>query len=370
MLKKQTSGTHSPTLTADILDISHSLKTPLHSILSSVNLLKERLHDKESKSLIDVIAHKGNYLNSLINNLLDYYKILNHQIKPNYMAFDLKAELSELIGSYSDVESNNRYDLRWLSPPSSTDIYLGDAARITQILYLLMDLLGQFCLEGDFSIEAKIKPIHSKSDQFNLYLKCKSQTFNQTLINKVKEGFLSAKPLDDMSRYHDIRFIQMMCQLLNAQVQMKQHRDTVGFHFTVPLDRGQDSIALPVSRILVVEDNLVNQRLTKVMLENQGYRVNVANNGKEAVAQFKEEHYDLVLMDIQMPVMDGLEACRVIRKMEEGLKSDPVPIIALSANSKLEDKIGATRAGMNGFINKPFSLKKIPIILNSLSNIR
>lgn len=370
MINKQTSGTNPPILTADLPDISHSLKTPLHSILSSANLLKERLLDKESKSLVDMIAHKGNYLNSLINNLLDYYKILNHQIKPNYMAFDLKAELSELIRSYSDVESNNRYTLRWVSPASTTGIYLGDAARITQILYLLMDLLGQFCLEGDFSIEAKIKPIHSKSDQLNLYLRCKSQTLNQTVISEVKEEMLSSQPLDGMNRHHGIRFIQMMCRLLDAQLQMEQHPDAAGFHFNIQLDRSQDSTALPVSRILVVEDNLVNQRLTKVMLEKQGYRVNVANNGKEAVAQFTKARYDLILMDIQMPVMDGLEACRVIRKMEEGLKSDPVPILALSANSKLEDKISATRAGMNGFINKPFSLNKIPIILNSLSNIR
>jgi CheY-like chemotaxis protein len=359
----------SATLGSDLLEISHDLKTPLHSILSSATLLKSRIQDKESQILIDLIAHKGNYLNSLINNLLDYYKILNHQISPNHLAFNLETELTELIHSHSDIDNENQFHLNWISKPASAEIYVGDPARIKQILYQLMDLMTQFCVRGKFILEAGTRVLSPKSDELCIHLHCKTEHLNDKQIVAVEEA-LQSEENDRSDHKHGIHFVQALSHLLDAELQLEHNAAGATFLFRIHLEKNEENKSKPINHILVVEDNLVNQRLTKVMLEQQGYHVSVADNGQEAISLFKTEHFDLILMDIQMPVMNGLEATRAIRDLEQQEQKPSVPIIALSANSRLKDKILCEQAGMNDFVNKPFRIEKFPILLKSIAPLR
>ena len=122
-------------------------------------------------------------------------------------------------------------------------------------------------------------------------------------------------------------------------------------------------------KILLVEDNPINQRVAMFNLNKLGHQVTTADNGKVAVELFTQEKFDIVLMDIQMPVMDGLEATREIRRMEaeQGI-STPVPIIAMTANAIKGDREKYTREGMTGYISKPFKMKELEEILCMAAN--
>ncbi len=122
-----------------------------------------------------------------------------------------------------------------------------------------------------------------------------------------------------------------------------------------------------IKKILLVEDNLINQKLTKNLLVNNGFEVDVAENGMVAVGKYKQENFDLILMDIQMPVMDGITACQKIRMLESDQTGEPiVKIIALTANAQKQDKDECLAAGMDGYISKPLNPKDISLIFNNL----
>ena len=143
------------------------------------------------------------------------------------------------------------------------------------------------------------------------------------------------------------------------------------FWFSVCLNRGSVPDLLSqnfFNRILLVEDNLINQRVTMFSLKQLGFQVDVADNGRIAVDKFLENPYDLILMDIQMPVMDGLEATRLIREIElqRGVEN-PVKIVAITANALGEDRKECLKVGIDGFLTKPFNLDKLPVVISHLS---
>ncbi len=119
-------------------------------------------------------------------------------------------------------------------------------------------------------------------------------------------------------------------------------------------------------KILMVEDNLINQKINKVIFEKNGCKLDVANNGREGLEMYKKDAYDLILMDIQMPVMDGLETTRQIRRYEEEQNKHPAFIVALTANAMESDRKKTRDAGMDGFIAKPFKPVELLKILHNL----
>jgi CheY-like chemotaxis protein len=140
-------------------------------------------------------------------------------------------------------------------------------------------------------------------------------------------------------------------------------------HKGIPEGEGEDSQSpetrKKVLNILLAEDNLINQKVARVILEKVGHKVDIAENGKIAVEMFSQKNYDLALMDIFMPEMDGLEATRKIREIEASDKNRfPVHICAITANASNEDEEHCLRAGMNSYISKPFKLDELDRVLN------
>jgi len=139
------------------------------------------------------------------------------------------------------------------------------------------------------------------------------------------------------------------------------------FSITIPLELGVSDNKELYKNILLVEDNIINQKLTKAILDRQGFNVDTASNGKIGVDKYRQNNYDLVLMDIQMPVMDGYESSRLIREYEKlnPLKK-PATIIAVSANSDKDNLSKLNESGINFFINKPFNIDKFSVLLSNL----
>jgi CheY-like chemotaxis protein len=142
------------------------------------------------------------------------------------------------------------------------------------------------------------------------------------------------------------------------------------FWFVIPLKQGVEPDLLnqqTIQRVLLAEDNLINQKVSMFALKNLGYEVEVAENGRIAVEKFKQNSYDLILMDIQMPEMDGIEATKIIRRIEQerGIEK-PIKIIAITANAIKEDRERCKEAGINGYLSKPFNLDKFPLVMQAI----
>jgi CheY-like chemotaxis protein len=161
-----------------------------------------------------------------------------------------------------------------------------------------------------------------------------------------------------------------LCELMDGDIHIKNtssHGTTIEFHVLLKTEEKKDKKtgSKKVKKILLVEDNIINQKLTRNLLINNGYEVDVAENGEVAIGKFVQRVYDLILMDIQMPVMDGITASKKIRMMEfDNVAGTKVKIFALTANAQKQDKDECLAAGMDGYISKPLNPKEIPLIFD------
>jgi signal transduction histidine kinase/ActR/RegA family two-component response regulator len=355
-------------------NVSHEIKTPLNSILSATLLLQNKKLDADSKELVDTIHQSGQYLFSLLNDVLDYYKMAANQLSLDHLHFNVQNELKEEVDVFRKKAKLKGIALYEDFSKELPEILTGDATRLKQILGNLLDNAVKFTPPGG-AIKVSAEPVSYRNGKYTLRLSVQDTGIG---IRKEEQDEIWEKfSMADMSLSRKnggtglgLSLSRELCHLLGGKMQMES---TPGegstFSFTVVMDKGPEkdteSPAKGILNILLVEDNLINQKLTQKILANQGFHVDVADNGKMAVEKFAKQHYDLIFMDIQMPEMDGLEATRQIRQLEKkNGHAEKVKIIALTANSQKEDKERCLAAGMDDYINKPFNIKKFPLILN------
>ncbi len=356
-------------------NVSHEIKTPLNSILTATLLLQQKQLDTESQELVDTIHHSGQYLFSLLNDVLDYYKMEAHQLSLDHIHFDLKDELEEVITVFQKKAWQKGIIFETELNKKLPSILTGDAARLKQILSNLLDNALKFTPPGG-TVKLTAQPVSHRYGKHELRFSVRDTGIgiSKEDQNEIWEKFSMA----DMSLTRGNRgtglglpLSRQLCHLLGGDMHMVSEPGRGStFFFTVVMDDGplepSPKGTNNIMDILLVEDNLINQKLTQKILAKQGFRVDVADNGKMAVEKFRKNHYDLIFMDIQMPEMDGLEATRQIRQLEQAQQNPGrVKIIALTANSQQQDKEKCLDAGMDDYINKPFNLNKFPLVLNN-----
>jgi len=351
--------------------LSHDLKTPLNSILSSITLLKNKHLDSESHELVEIIDRKGHYLFSMMNNILDYYGILFNQITINHQKFNLQQELEEVEAIFSEKAQVHGLRLSFDIAPTLPQYLIGDATRMKQILIHLLDNAIKFTPSGQINVSTACIEDEAEFLTIRFIVKDTGIGIEEPDKIKIRNMMRSESHLSTLTQSQfGLVLSNKLCNLLGGKMSVESKKGAgSSFSFTVRMGNTPDfkNESPGISRILLAEDNLVNQRLTRVILENLGYEVEVANNGKLAVEKFQTSFFDLILMDIQMPVMDGLEATRKIREIEALQQNkSKVLIVALTANSRLQDKENCKAAGMDDFINKPFNMTKFPLMLQNL----
>lgn len=359
-------------------NVSHEIKTPLNSILSATILLQQKSLDKETTSLVETIHHSGQYLFTLLNDILDYYKVTSHQLNLDHINFELRNELKEIYKVFEEKGKEKEIEMQIKVGKDVPAYLIGDPTRLKQILANLLDNAIKFTpARGKVSLNIR-------SVSFNNGLHKVLFTISDTGIGiseKSKKDIWKTFSMGDMSLTREnhgtgigLALSRQLCRLLGGTMDFEtQQGKGSTFTFTIKMEAGKaprqnNNRPRGILDILLVEDNLINQKLTQKILINQGFQVDVADNGKMAVEKFGSNHYDLIFMDIQMPVMDGLEATRQIRKIEKErhIDQERVKIIALTANSQQQDKENCLAAGMDDYINKPFNVKKFPLILSNL----
>ncbi len=361
-------------------NVSHEIKTPLNSILSATLLLQQKQLDGEAKELVETIHHSGQYLFTLLNDVLDYYKITSHQLNLDHINFELINEIEEIYDIFLEKARKKNLNLQMHRGENVPDFLIGDPMRMKQVLAGILDNAVKFT-PPQGNIILNIEHISLKDGLHELLFSICDTGIG--ISNEDKNRIWKTFSMGDMSLTREnqgtgigLALSRRLCQLMGGKIQFESEPEKGStFIFTVKMEDGNPPKShnqhQGILNILLVEDNLINQKLTQKILINQGFHVDVADNGKMAVGKFRKNSYDLIFMDIQMPVMDGLEATRQIRKLEsENQREERVKIIALTANSQQQDKENCLAAGMDDYINKPFNMKKFPLILSSLQQVK
>ncbi len=371
-----------------LANMSHEIRTPMNGIIGMVDILKNTPLTKEQKEYLSIIESSGENLLTIINDILDYSKIEAGRIELEKIPFQLSRELKNVIQMLKVMADKKNLYLKLDIKEGVPDYLMGDPVRLKQIIINLMNNAIKFTDKGGVTLSVEKQEMHD-GKSVNLLFKVAD-----TGIGISEEGrqklFQSFSQVDKSTtrKYGGtglgLAISKNLSHLMGGSIgvdSVEGHGST--FWFTVVLDitsksefensNAADNLKAAEKRalrnrklnILLAEDNKINQKVASVILNNMGYEVDIADNGKLAVEKFKEKDYDLVFMDIQMPVMDGMEATKQIRNIEENEhRVKKIPIIAMTANTMEGDREKYLQIGMNDYVSKPFKGDELIKIFN------
>ncbi len=360
--------------------ISHEMRTPMNGILVVSDLLEKTPLNEEQQGYITTLQSSGKNLTALIEDLLDNTRIKEGKLQIQHKVFDVHALFQETIHVCHLLLDQKHVVLRLHLDENAPRKAIGDSKRIKQVLDNLIDNAIKFTEDGSVDVFVSAQAIDD--DQFTLQCNVKDTGIGieTTVQNEIFEQFSQAN--SNLNReYGGIGLGLSICKQLvdlmkgNISVESEKGKGSV-FSFEVPLNRCKERInEIPKSpplaeenqaektlQILIVEDNMINLKLLGAGLKKLGYASDSAANGRLGVEATQAQDYDLIFMDVQMPVMDGLEATRLIKQNS----TNPPHIVVLTANAFPEDKIAAYEAGADGFLAKPFKLNTIEAIIKQL----
>lgn len=364
------------TLRSQLLsNVSHELKTPLTSILTATNLLKNKNLDRESDELLQIIDQASQHLSIALNNVLDYYKLNSNLVNLDNIRFNLISMLTDLDTLFSVKAQNKGLHLEFDIPKNLTQFVMGDEIRLRQILSNVLENAIKFTDEGYVKLEAGVETSQNDAQKIKFRISDSGIGISKNKAEKLWRSFSVGD--ESYSRKYQgmgmgLIISKKLCELMGGDIIIEKTgpRGTT-FELYVLLksdtETEKNSGQKKAKNILLVEDSIVNQMLTKNLLIKSGFEVDVAENGLQAVKKFKCNLYDMILMDVQMPVMDGITACKEIRSLESGkAKASMVKIFAFTANGHKHDKNACIAAGMDGYMSKPLTPNGISRIVDNL----
>lgn len=360
-----------------LANTSHEIRTPLNAITGFAGILlklfKQDRVDKNFEEYLNIIIKSGNTLTEVINNVLDLSKIESGKMEVNKIPFDLQVVVKGAFCIFKHVALEKKIDFQYSIESQVKTFILSDRVKLNQILTNLLGNAIKFTDSG--SIDLKVE----KSNESILF------TVEDTGIgipsDRLKTIFTPFEQIDSslIRKYEGtglgLAISKKMVEVLGGEIWVNSiEGEGTSFFFTIPYDEqlaekpkidSYDNITfLKTNKLLLVEDNEENLTLAKVLLQEMGLEPIIARNGVEALEQAKKYQPDLILMDVQMTVMDGLEATARIRKIASLAKT---PIVGLSAHALTEHKEQGLKAGLDGYLTKPLELDKlIPILLKYL----
>ncbi|MBF0369896.1 MAG: PAS domain S-box protein [Magnetococcales bacterium] len=371
--------------------MSHDLRTPLNAIIGLGDVLRESHLDKVQRSYLDIVINAGDTLLVLINDILDLSKIEAGQMQLEEQPFDLGALLEEVVSVLRVNADSKEIALHCQSEGEKPIWVKGDSQRLRQILYNLLGNAIKFTQKG--SVELKAVPLDSQKMHFEV--RDTGIGIAPERLEKVFEPFQQAEGSRTTSRFGGTGLGLSICRklvtLMGGEIGVQSVVDEGSvFSFTVELpsvlmeagdgfdpgrERGSSQaqgVALDRGlEILAVDDAMDNLLLLKAYLKKTPHTLTLANNGQEAVERFQAGRFDVVLMDIQMPVMDGYAATRAIRAWERETGCLPTRIIALTAHVMKEVAQKVAAAGCDGHLAKPIRKETLlKALAQPLSGVR
>jgi PAS domain S-box-containing protein len=350
--------------------VSHEIRTPMNAIISIANLLQEMKHTGEQEEYFRILKLSADNLLHLINDILDYSKIEAGRVMLAERSLNLRELISALLYSLNITAEEKGLTIRTDIDERLPAHVLGDPVKIGQVLTNLLSNAIKFTEKGHVLLQLQVQELTQEEVSVDFHIQDTGIGIPQDRLEKVFEEYTQADYETNL-KYGGtglgLTISQKLLALYGSKLAVKSEEGKgTEFSFNLRLKLGKDTSpkkegiashpepSLQGVKLLLVDDNPINVMVVSKYLEKWGIDVDVAGDGAEAVAKVRQQEYELVLMDLQMPGMDGYEATSTIRNFGED-KYRRLPVIALSASSSVDHKDRMDAAGINDFVSKPFN---------------
>ena len=357
-----------------LANTSHELRTPLSTIMGFSTILQRSSLTQTQSQYLDVIKTSGEHLRNLIDDILDISRIEMGRLKIQTNRFDFKRMLDLLSDSYTVKSKNKNISFSFKLDKKIPQFIVGDKLRLTQILTNLLDNAIKFTHEGGVELDVKLLERKSKNLKLEFTITDSGIGIQEDKIDSIFESFAQTH---DVNTYGGtglgLSIVKNLIQLMNGSIDVSSQSEkgtTFKFilNFEVSANQKEDVPVVEKSiktesekkfNILIADDLESNQLLIMKILADYGkYFIDIVSNGDQVIERLHQNDYDLILMDLKMPKMDGYDTTRFIRQSEVA-EIKGIPIIALTANvSPLEKEI-CLGIGMNDYISKPYDEKEL-----------
>ena len=354
--------------------VSHEIRTPLNAIIGISDLLQQPTSKDQREEYLQILKQTSETLLELVNNVLDFSKIKSGKLKVTNKVFDLRNTITRSLYGEKVKARTKNLQLDVNIDPDLPEVIVGDSVKLGQVIMNLVSNAIKFTEQGTVRIDVKVEEL--LKDTVSLYFSICDTGIGipEEQMENIFEAFNQGSE-DINIRYAGtglgLSISQGVISMLGGELKVKSAEgkgSEFSFRLKFPIatctqnevsEKSAVEIPNPQgTKLLLVEDNKINVIVAQKNLEKWGIDFDIALNGSEAIEMVKRNTYDLVLMDLQMPVMDGFSATRIIRDLpDEKFKS--LPIIALTAASEQYYQEKVQLAGFNDFINKPFHAEEL-----------